>query len=108
MVEFVFLTMEIPPVQEKEREKREKDKEGKEKDKKVVNGHLFTPVSSGQAAQCFQCNKAFNSKEAFHCTRKSLCLSVSISFSSLHCSFIPVFVLSVFVTGQYSSCFESN
>ncbi|XP_078017755.1 A-kinase anchor protein 13-like isoform X1 [Epinephelus lanceolatus] len=53
---------------EKERDKKEKDKEGKEKDKKAINGHLFTPVSSGQAAQCFQCNKAFNSKEAFHCT----------------------------------------
>ncbi|KAI3377652.1 hypothetical protein L3Q82_008812, partial [Scortum barcoo] len=53
---------------EKDREKKEKDKEGKEKDKKVVNGHLFTPVSAGQVAQCFQCNKAFSSKEAFHCT----------------------------------------
>ncbi|XP_026234746.1 A-kinase anchor protein 13 isoform X2 [Anabas testudineus] len=53
---------------EKEREKREKDKEGKEKDKKAVNGHVFTPVSSGQAAQCSQCNKTFNSKEVFHCT----------------------------------------
>ncbi|XP_070758273.1 A-kinase anchor protein 13 [Enoplosus armatus] len=53
---------------EKDREKREKEKEGKEKDKRVVNGHLFTAVSSGQVAQCSQCNKAFNSKEAFHCT----------------------------------------
>ncbi|XP_056256356.1 A-kinase anchor protein 13 isoform X2 [Seriola aureovittata] len=52
---------------EKERDKREKDKEGKEKDKKTVNGHVFTPVGSAQAAQCSQCNKAFNSKEAFHC-----------------------------------------
>ncbi|XP_056268760.1 A-kinase anchor protein 13-like [Pseudoliparis swirei] len=50
---------------EKDREKREKDKE---KDKKAINGHLFTPVSSGPAAQCSQCNKAFNSKEAFQCT----------------------------------------
>ncbi|XP_059206841.1 A-kinase anchor protein 13 isoform X3 [Centropristis striata] len=53
---------------EKEREKKEKDKDGKEKDKKAINGHLFTPVSSGQPLQCFQCNKAFNNKEAFHCT----------------------------------------
>nr|XP_020472784.1 A-kinase anchor protein 13 isoform X3 [Monopterus albus] len=52
---------------EKEREKRDKDKEGKEKDKKTVNGHVFTSVSLGQAVQCSQCNKAFNSKEAFHC-----------------------------------------
>ncbi|KAM8895086.1 A-kinase anchor protein 13 isoform 2-T3 [Spinachia spinachia] len=56
---------------EKDRDKREKDKEVKEKDKKTINGHLFTPVSPGQAAQClqcFQCNKAFNGKEAFQCT----------------------------------------
>uniref|UniRef100_A0A8D3D2Q5 A-kinase anchor protein 13-like n=1 Tax=Scophthalmus maximus TaxID=52904 RepID=A0A8D3D2Q5_SCOMX len=53
---------------EKEREKREKEKEGKEKDKKTVNGHLFTAVSSGHAAQCSQCSRALTSKEAFHCT----------------------------------------
>ncbi|XP_029943920.1 A-kinase anchor protein 13 isoform X2 [Salarias fasciatus] len=53
---------------EKEREKREKDKEGKEKDKKSVNGHVFTPLCSNQAAQCSQCNKAFNNKEAFYCS----------------------------------------
>ncbi|KAM7423672.1 hypothetical protein PAMA_000162 [Pampus argenteus] len=53
---------------EKEREKREKEKEGKEKDKKAVNGHLFVSLSSGQAAQCSHCNKAFNNKEAFQCT----------------------------------------
>ncbi|XP_039651880.1 A-kinase anchor protein 13 isoform X4 [Perca fluviatilis] len=54
---------------EKDREKREKEKEGKEKDKKAINGHMFTPVGSGgQAAQCFQCNKAFNTKEAFYCS----------------------------------------
>ncbi|KAM6950058.1 A-kinase anchor protein 13 isoform 3-T4 [Lycodopsis pacificus] len=53
---------------EKDRDKREKDKEVKEKDKKAINGHLFTPVGSGQAAHCFQCNKAFNGKEAFQCT----------------------------------------
>ncbi|XP_062275977.1 LOW QUALITY PROTEIN: A-kinase anchor protein 13 [Scomber scombrus] len=53
---------------EKERDKRDKDKEGKEKDKKTVNGHVFTPVSSGQLLQCSHCNKAFNNKEAFQCT----------------------------------------
>ncbi|XP_032379099.1 LOW QUALITY PROTEIN: A-kinase anchor protein 13 [Etheostoma spectabile] len=53
---------------EKDREKRDKEKEGKEKDKKAINGHIFTPVGSGHAAQCFQCNKAFNTKEAFHCS----------------------------------------
>uniref|UniRef100_A0A8P4G5B5 Si:dkey-172h23.2 n=1 Tax=Dicentrarchus labrax TaxID=13489 RepID=A0A8P4G5B5_DICLA len=50
------------------REKKEKEKEGKEKDKKAINGHLFTTISSGQATQCSQCNKAFNSKDAYHCT----------------------------------------
>ncbi|KAA8595976.1 hypothetical protein FQN60_011267, partial [Etheostoma spectabile] len=55
-------------VSEKDREKRDKEKEGKEKDKKAINGHIFTPVGSGHAAQCFQCNKAFNTKEAFHCS----------------------------------------
>ncbi|XP_035508388.1 A-kinase anchor protein 13 isoform X5 [Morone saxatilis] len=53
---------------EKEREKKEKEKEGKEKDKRAINGHLFTTISSGQAIQCSQCNKAFNSKDAYHCT----------------------------------------
>lgn len=60
--------MIIPSMQEKERDKREKDKECKEKDKKNVNGHIFTPVSSGQAAQCSQCNKTFTNKEAYQCT----------------------------------------
>ncbi|XP_076598220.1 A-kinase anchor protein 13 isoform X3 [Chaetodon auriga] len=53
---------------EKDREKKEKEKDSKEKDKKAVNGHVFTPVSSSQATQCSQCNKAFNSKDAYHCT----------------------------------------
>uniref|UniRef100_A0A672FVP9 Si:dkey-172h23.2 n=1 Tax=Salarias fasciatus TaxID=181472 RepID=A0A672FVP9_SALFA len=52
----------------KAKKKREKDKEGKEKDKKSVNGHVFTPLCSNQAAQCSQCNKAFNNKEAFYCS----------------------------------------
>ncbi|XP_071383271.1 A-kinase anchor protein 13-like isoform X3 [Centroberyx affinis] len=53
---------------EKDREKREKDRDSKEKDKRTVNGHLFTSAGSAQAARCSQCNKAFNTKEAFHCT----------------------------------------
>uniref|UniRef100_A0A3B4ZJE4 Phorbol-ester/DAG-type domain-containing protein n=1 Tax=Stegastes partitus TaxID=144197 RepID=A0A3B4ZJE4_9TELE len=64
----MFLTVVLPLVQEKDRDKKEKDKEGKEKDKKTVNGHLFAPVSLNQAAQCSQCNKAFNNKEVFYCT----------------------------------------
>ncbi|CAN9506824.1 unnamed protein product [Ophioblennius macclurei] len=53
---------------EKERDKREKDKDGKEKDKKTVNGHVFSPVCSNPVSQCSQCNKAFNNKEAYHCS----------------------------------------
>lgn len=84
----MFSPIIIPSLQEKEREKREKDKEGKEKDKKAVNGHVFTPVSSGQAAQCSQCNKTFNSKEVFHCTCKYYCLFFCLSsFLIFHCSF---------------------
>ncbi|XP_076011609.1 A-kinase anchor protein 13 isoform X2 [Genypterus blacodes] len=68
---FSYLKNKMYKKREKEREKKEKDKESKEKDKRTVNGHLFTAVSSGQAAQCsqcFQCNKAFSTKEAFYCT----------------------------------------
>lgn len=57
-------------MKEKERDKREKDKDGKEKDKKPVNGHVFTPVSPNQAAQCSQCSKGFSGKDAFYCTCK--------------------------------------
>ncbi|TMS12907.1 A-kinase anchor protein 13 [Larimichthys crocea] len=53
---------------EKDKDKKDKEKEGKEKDKKTINGHVFTPVSSGQGTQCSHCNKAFNSKDAFLCT----------------------------------------
>ncbi|KAI9542105.1 hypothetical protein NQZ68_023688, partial [Dissostichus eleginoides] len=51
----------------REKEKKEKDKDGKEKEKKAINGHLFSPLTPGQG-QCFQCSKAFNSKEAFLCS----------------------------------------
>uniref|UniRef100_A0A3P8SBZ0 Si:dkey-172h23.2 n=1 Tax=Amphiprion percula TaxID=161767 RepID=A0A3P8SBZ0_AMPPE len=96
----MFLTVVIPLVQEKEREKKEKDKEGKEKDKKTVNGHLFAPVSSNQAAQCSQCNKAFNNKEAFYCTCKYLCLF--FSFLSLAVIFSSSLFLWLFVSDQDS------
>lgn len=56
--------------QEKDKEKKEKEKDAKDKEKKVVNGHQFAPVPSVPGGQCSQCNKAFTSKEAFHCTRK--------------------------------------
>lgn len=79
--------MMIPPVQEKDRDKKEKEKDVKEKDKKAINGHLFTPTSSGQATQCSQCNKAFNNKDAFHCTRESF---FSVPFYSLSCFSLQV------------------
>uniref|UniRef100_A0A3B4U0D1 Uncharacterized protein n=1 Tax=Seriola dumerili TaxID=41447 RepID=A0A3B4U0D1_SERDU len=91
---FVSLTTITPSVQEKERDKREKDKEGKEKDKKTVNGHVFMPVGSAQAAQCSQCNKAFNSKEAFHCTRTYLCSCLFPSFFFFFFFFFFCIVLS--------------
>lgn len=81
-------------MQEKERDKRDKDKEGKEKDKKTVNGHVFTPVSSGQLLQCSHCNKAFNNKEAFQCTREYLFLSSPVCSSPL---FSRSFVCSLIV-----------
>ncbi|XP_056871047.1 A-kinase anchor protein 13 isoform X5 [Takifugu flavidus] len=56
---------------EKDKEKKDKEKDAKEKEKKVVNGHQFTPVGSVQGSQCSQCNKALNSKDAFHCTHCS-------------------------------------
>ncbi|XP_078800787.1 uncharacterized protein akap13a isoform X5 [Oryzias latipes] len=50
----------------REKDRDKKEKESKEKEKKTLNGHHFTP--SSQAAQCFQCNKAVNSKDAFFCS----------------------------------------
>lgn len=80
----------IPPVQEKDRDKKEKEKDVREKDKKAINGHLFTPTSSGQATQCSQCNKAFNNKDAFHCTREYFFFCSFLLFVLL---FIAVLVL---------------
>lgn len=90
-------------VQEKDREKKEKDKEGKEKDKKVMNGHLFTSVSLSQAAQCSQCNKTFSSKEAFHCTCKSLSLFLTFILFIQLC-FVSVQLIIVCPTVARSCC----
>lgn len=89
----------LSSLQEKDREKKEK--EGKEKDKKTINGHLFTHVCLAQASHCSQCNKAFNSKEAYHCTRKwlrSLLTSSSSSLSAVLRVASVLFDLSLFVT----------
>uniref|UniRef100_A0A672YC07 Si:dkey-172h23.2 n=1 Tax=Sphaeramia orbicularis TaxID=375764 RepID=A0A672YC07_9TELE len=117
-----FLYSNIP-VQEKEREKREKEKEGKEKDKKAVNGHLFAAVSSPQAAQCSQCNKAFSSKESketFHCTCKYLLYSfllyvyfehfiVRFSFSLMTVQiWAPVALRTEMMDGQLMGEFEAE
>lgn len=63
-------TSSFSTLQEKDKEKKEKEKDAKEKEKKVINGHQFTPVASVPGGQCSQCSKAFNSKEAFLCTRE--------------------------------------
>lgn len=88
----IILFLNILSFQEKDKEKKDKEKDAKEKEKKVINGHQFTPVGSVQGSQCSQCNKALNSKEAFHCTRKYLypvdfCL-VLFFFLSTKSSFI--------------------
>lgn len=90
----------FPPVQEKDRDKKEKEKDAKEKDKKTINGHLFTAISSGQATQCSQCNKTFNNKECFHCSRKpfSLFLPSSLPGSLLGSLQLPFMLLSLFIS----------
>uniref|UniRef100_A0A3B4FL79 Si:dkey-172h23.2 n=1 Tax=Pundamilia nyererei TaxID=303518 RepID=A0A3B4FL79_9CICH len=91
----------LSPLRRHSWDKREKDKEGKEKDKKIVNGHVFTPVSSNHTTQCSQCNKGFNGKDAFHCTycnasvhkgcRDSLavCAKVKMKVQLPHSSLFP-------------------
>lgn len=88
-------------VQEKDRDKKEKEKDAKEKDKKAINGHLFTPISSSQATQCSQCNKAFNTKETFHCTRKYFDPLVS------SCTAFLSFYLILFHCLSELNCFSS-
>ncbi|KAM4602724.1 A-kinase anchor protein 13 [Polymixia lowei] len=53
---------------EKGEKRAEKDRETKEKDKRLLNGHLFSVVSSTPAALCLHCNKSFNAKDVFHCS----------------------------------------
>ncbi|XP_066558030.1 A-kinase anchor protein 13 isoform X4 [Amia ocellicauda] len=60
---------------EKDKDKikeKEKETKEKEKDKKTLNGHLFSTVSSSLPAQCYQCNKTFNAKEASLCANCNL------------------------------------
>ncbi|XP_036399311.1 A-kinase anchor protein 13-like isoform X2 [Megalops cyprinoides] len=54
---------------EKDKDKsRDKEKEAKEKEKQTLNGHLFSAVNSALSVQCYQCNKAINTKDASYCT----------------------------------------
>ncbi|XP_041082425.1 A-kinase anchor protein 13-like isoform X2 [Polyodon spathula] len=60
---------------EKDKEKtKEKDSKEKDKDKKALNGHMFSNAASGPSAQCYQCSKAVNAKEAYLCTSCSACV----------------------------------
>ncbi|KAJ8417429.1 hypothetical protein AAFF_G00286560 [Aldrovandia affinis] len=55
---------------EKEKSKgkeKEKEREAKERDKRVLNGHLFSIVSSAPFIQCHQCHKPIDVKEASCC-----------------------------------------
>uniref|UniRef100_H2MI49 Uncharacterized protein n=1 Tax=Oryzias latipes TaxID=8090 RepID=H2MI49_ORYLA len=70
-----------------------KEKESKEKEKKTLNGHHFTP--SSQAAQCFQCNKAVNSKDAFFC-------SCEFFFFFLFSKFVFCFIFFSYLTAHQS------
>ncbi|KAJ8340272.1 hypothetical protein SKAU_G00349050 [Synaphobranchus kaupii] len=47
---------------------RDKEKEAKEREKRTLNGHLFSSVISALPVQCYQCNKAINTKDASYCT----------------------------------------
>ncbi|KAJ8412931.1 hypothetical protein AAFF_G00105130 [Aldrovandia affinis] len=47
---------------------RDKEKEAKEREKRTLNGHLFSPLNSALLVQCYQCNKAVNTKDALYCT----------------------------------------
>ncbi|KAG7468181.1 hypothetical protein MATL_G00140090 [Megalops atlanticus] len=47
---------------------RDKEKEAKEKEKQTLNGHFFSAVNSALPVQCYQCNKAINTKDASYCT----------------------------------------
>ncbi|XP_058855225.1 A-kinase anchor protein 13-like isoform X2 [Acipenser ruthenus] len=60
---------------EKDKEKtKEKDCKEKDKDKKALNGHMFSIAASGPSAQCYQCSKAVNAKEAYLCASCSACV----------------------------------
>ncbi|XP_056138409.1 A-kinase anchor protein 13-like [Lampris incognitus] len=53
---------------EKDKDRKgEKEREIREKEKKLVNGHLFSPVPPCPSSACQQCTKALNTKEAFLC-----------------------------------------
>lgn len=100
---FVIFSMLFIPVQEKDREKKDKEKDVKEKDKKAINGHLFAHINSGQATQCSQCNKTFNNKECYHCSRKPFRLFYpfcSCSFSDFSSLLFLLLFISSFILFQ--------
>ncbi|XP_061670749.1 A-kinase anchor protein 13 isoform X2 [Syngnathoides biaculeatus] len=63
----------------REKERDKKEKEAKEKEKKLINGHHFATMGSGQVpplSHCSQCNKTLN-KEIFQCTYCNACVHKS-------------------------------
>ncbi|KAG9352340.1 hypothetical protein JZ751_020753, partial [Albula glossodonta] len=58
-------------LEEKDKDRsRDKEKEAKEREKRTLNGHLFSALNSALPVQCYQCNKAINTKDASYCTCK--------------------------------------
>ncbi|XP_078097395.1 A-kinase anchor protein 13-like isoform X2 [Mustelus asterias] len=65
---FSYLKNKMSSGKHKNKEKeKSKEKEVKDKDKKIVNGHVFTPILAFRAPQCHQCNKAITSRESHLC-----------------------------------------
>ncbi|XP_061621436.1 A-kinase anchor protein 13 isoform X2 [Phyllopteryx taeniolatus] len=72
----------------REKERDKKEKEGKEKEKKLVNGHHFAAMGSGQVppcSHCSQCNKTL-SKEIFQCTYCNACVHKGCRDSLVVCA----------------------
>uniref|UniRef100_A0A670YCU9 A-kinase anchoring protein 13 n=1 Tax=Pseudonaja textilis TaxID=8673 RepID=A0A670YCU9_PSETE len=73
---------------EKEKEKlKERDKDSKEKDKdnKILNGHLFSVISTVGPVSCYHCLKPFN-KDSFVCANCSAIVHKSCKENVASCA----------------------